>query len=176
MSSLEGLSIVAGMQAVDVLRELGLNEVGLKWPNDLILDNGKLGGILVELKSPDEQGIGAVIGLGINLALSKEEAEEIDQAWSAVNRKTYISRNVLVGRFLERLNAAMGEFERYGFSRFAEKWPDYNLYEGKTVKITRGKEEFIGLDRGIDGYGNLLLETQVGLQVHKSGEVGLRLV
>ena len=175
MSGLEGLPIVAGMQAVDILRELGLNDVGLKWPNDLLLDNGKLGGILVETKSQEEQGIGVVIGLGINLALSIDEAEEIDQAWSVVNRKINVSRNLLAGRFVERLSAAIDQFERDGFSRFAEKWSDYNLYEGKTVKITRGKKEFKGLDRGIDKYGNLLLETEVGLQAHNSGEVSLRL-
>ena len=176
MSALEGLSLVVGMQAVDVLRELGLRGVGLKWPNDLLLEDGKLGGILVELKSQEDQGIGVVIGTGINLAISGHEAELIDQSWSAVSSNTTMSRNVLAGRFAARLVKAVDEFDRYGFNPFVEKWQDYNLYAGQPVKIIRGDEEFTGLDRGVDEYGNLLLETDAGLQVHNSGEVSLRTV
>ena len=176
MSALEGLSLVVGMQAVDVLRELGLRGVGLKWPNDLVLEDGKVGGILVELKSQEDQGIGVVIGTGINLAISVHDAELIDQSWSAVSSNTAISRNVLAGRFAARLAEAVDEFDRYGFNPFVEKWQDYNLYAGQPVKIIRGAEEVTGLDRGIDEYGNLLLETDAGLQVHNSGEVSLRTV
>ena len=176
MSALEGLSLVVGMQAVDVLRELGLRGVGLKWPNDLVLEDGKVGGILVELKSQEDQGIGVVIGTGINLAISVHDAEMIDQSWSAVSSNTAMSRNVLAGRFAARLVEAVDEFDRYGFNPFVEKWQDYNLYAGQPVKIIRGDEEFTGLDRGVDEYGNLLLETDAGLQVHNSGEVSLRTV
>ncbi len=174
MSALEGLSLVVGMQAVDVLRELGLRGVGLKWPNDLLLEDGKFGGILVELKSQEDQGIGVVIGTGINLAISVHDAELIDQSWSAVSSNTTMSRNVLAGRFAARLVEAVDEFDRYGFNPFVERWQDYNLYAGQSVKIIRGAEEVTGLDRGIDEYGNLLLETDAGLQVHNSGEVSLR--
>ena len=150
--------------------------VGLKWPNDLVLEDGKFGGILVELTSQEDQGIGVVIGTGINLAISGHEAELIDQSWSAVSSNTTMSRNVLAGRFAARLVKAVDEFDRYGFNPFVEKWQDYNLYAGQPVKIIRGDEEFTGLDRGVDEYGNLQLETDAGLQVHNSGEVSLRTV
>ena len=174
MSALEGLSLVVGMQAVDVLRELGLTEVGLKWPNDLILEQGKLGGILVELKSQDQQGVGVVIGTGINLMLSSRDAGQIDQNWSAVGSSTVMSRNKLAGRLASRLVRALDDFSSSGFGKFMERWPDYNLYAGQTVKVVRGEEEFIGVDRGVDENGNLLLETDSGLQVHGAGEVSLR--
>ena len=176
ISGLDGLPLVVGMRAVDVLRDIGLDGVGLKWPNDLLLEGGKLGGILIELKSREEDGIGVVIGLGINLALSTEDSSQIGQAWSALNKFTDISRNVLVGRFVSELAVAIEEFEHHGFSFFSEKWPDYNLYSGKKVKIIRGSEQYTGLDRGIDEHGNLLLETESGMQTHKSGEVSLRIV
>ena len=176
MSALEGLPLVVGMQAVDVLRELGLNNIGLKWPNDLFLGDGKVGGILVELKSQEEQGIGVVIGTGINLAMSKQDARLIDQRVSAVSSSVDMSRNTLVGRFASKLVAALDEFERSGFSLFAGKWQDYNLYSGLPVKIIRGDEEFTGIDRGVDQHGSLLLQTDRGLQAHKSGEVSLRIV
>ena len=51
LSELGGLSLVVGMLVVDVLRSMGLERVGLKWPNDIVLDGGKLGGILIELRA-----------------------------------------------------------------------------------------------------------------------------
>ena len=61
------------MVVVDVLRAMGLERVGLKWPNDILLGGGKLGGILVELRSSDAGGIGLVAGVGLNLALNVKE-------------------------------------------------------------------------------------------------------
>lgn len=174
MSALEGLSLVIGMQAVDVLRELGLSGVGLKWPNDLLLDGGKLGGILVEIKSQDDKGIGVVMGTGINLAIAESDANQIDQPWNAAATQVEISRNELAGRFAARLIVAVEEFERTGFASFASAWQEYNLYADQTVRIIRGEEEIVGYDRGVDEYGNLLLETKTGLETHNSGEVSLR--
>jgi BirA family biotin operon repressor/biotin-[acetyl-CoA-carboxylase] ligase len=79
LSELGGLSLVVGMVVVDVLRSLGLEQVGLKWPNDILLGGGKLGGILMELRAADARGVGLVGGVGLNLALRAEEASSIDQ-------------------------------------------------------------------------------------------------
>ena len=174
IAELEGLSLVVGMQVVDVLRSQGLTEVGLKWPNDLLLNGGKLGGILVELRPPSAASVGVVIGLGINLELDESQAGLIDQPWSAVEEKLNISRNELAGQLISRLFEAVSQFERHGFRHFAEAWNTYNLYAGQTVRVIRGEETFIGVDRGVDESGNLLLETGSGLEAHNAGEVSLR--
>lgn len=174
MSELEGLSLVVGMQAVDALRELGLKGVGLKWPNDLLLESGKLGGILVEIKSREPAGSGVVMGTGINLAISHRDAEQIDQSWSAASSSLQIPRNRLAGVFACRLISALGKFDAEGFAPFADRWNDYNLYSGMEVRILRGGQESVGIDRGVDDCGNLLLEMDSGIEVHNSGEVSLR--
>lgn len=173
IASLGGLSLITGMQVVDVLRSFGVDDIGLKWPNDVLRQGGKMAGILVELKPAEARGNGVVIGVGINLALSTEDSTLIDQAWAATGHGQ-LGRNELAGRLAASLISALRLFEEVGFKPFSDCWPDYNLNAGKTVRILRGEERFEGVDEGIDTNGNLLLRTESGLEVHNSGEVSLR--
>ena len=174
-ASLGGLSIVAGIQVVDVLRGFGLKDVGLKWPNDVLMGMGKLAGILVELKAAEKRGTGVVVGIGINLAITPEDASKIDQAWSHVSGQLEISRNALAGRLIERIVVALDEFRQEGFGPFTHRWADYNLFAGEQVTVLRGDEKITGIDRGIDPSGHLVLETESGRSIFNSGEVSVRL-
>jgi BirA family biotin operon repressor/biotin-[acetyl-CoA-carboxylase] ligase len=174
LSELGGLSLVVGMVVVDVLRSMGLKQVGLKWPNDILLGGGKLGGILLELRAADARGIGLVGGVGLNLALRAEEASSIDQPWSAVSSQLEMPRNILLGTLGGKIVNAIQAFEDVGFDSFAEKWSEYNLYNGQQVNVIRGSEIISGIDSGVDQEGNLLLRTGAGLEVHNSGEVSVR--
>jgi BirA family biotin operon repressor/biotin-[acetyl-CoA-carboxylase] ligase len=174
LSELGGLSLVVGMVVVDVLRAMGLERVGLKWPNDILLGGGKLGGILLELRASDAGGIGLVAGVGLNLALNVKESLSIDQPWSAISSQLEMPRNVLLGALGGRIVNAIQAFEDVGFDSFAEKWSEYNLYTGQQVTVIRGSETISGIDSGVDQEGNLLLRTGAGLEVHNSGEVSMR--
>jgi|TARA_B100000809_G_scaffold26318_1_gene23059 BirA family biotin operon repressor/biotin-[acetyl-CoA-carboxylase] ligase len=174
LSELGGLSLVVGMVVVDVLRAMGLERVGLKWPNDILLGGGKLGGILLELRASDAGGIGLVAGVGLNLALNVKESLSIDQPWSAISSQLEMPRNILLGALGGRIVNAIQAFEDVGFDSFAEKWSEYNLYTGQQVTVIRGSETISGIDSGVDQEGNLLLRTGAGLEVHNSGEVSMR--
>jgi len=176
LSELGGLSLAVGMMVVDVLRSMGLEHVGLKWPNDIVLDSGKLGGILLELRASGPRGTGLVAGLGLNLALKPEEASGIDQPWSAISSQLAMSRNILIGRLGGRMVNVIQAFEDVGFESFAAKWDEYNLYAGQKINVIRGSEIISGIDRGVDLEGNLLLGTDAGLRVYNSGEVSVRQV
>ena len=173
-SELCGLSLVIGMTVVDVLRALGLKQVGLKWPNDILLDGGKLGGILVELSS-SPNGVGVVVGLGLNIALASTDADLINQRWSVFGPDIGISRNVLLGNLSGEILNAIQKFENVGFESFSEGWTDYNLYYGHRINVIQGEEISSGVDCGVDIEGNLLLLTDFGIQVYGSGEVSVRL-
>lgn len=174
LSELGGLSLIVGMAVVDVLRSMGLEQVGLKWPNDIVLGGGKLGGILLELRASDARGIGLVAGVGLNLALRAEDASGIDQPWSAVNSQLELPRNVLLGKLGGKIVNAIQAFDDLGFDSFAEKWREYNLYSDQQINVIRGGEIISGIDSGVDSQGNLLLRTAAGLEVHNSGEVSVR--
>ena len=174
LSELGGLSLALGMLVVDVLRSMGLERVGLKWPNDIVLDGGKLGGILLELRASDALGIGVVAGLGLNLSFKAEEASSIDQPWSAISSQLAMPRNILLGKLGGVMVNVMQAFEEVGFDSFADKWGEYNLYAGQPINVIRGREIISGIDSGVDQAGNLLLRTDAGLEVHNSGEVSVR--
>ena len=174
LSELGGLSLALGMVVVDVLRSMGLERVGLKWPNDIMLDGGKLGGILLELRASDALGIGLVAGLGLNLSLNSEEASSINQPWSAISSQLAMPRNILLGKLAGMMVNAVQAFEDVGFNSFAAKWGEYNVYAGQSINVIRGSEIISGIDSGVDQAGNLLLRTDAGLEVHNSGEVSVR--
>ena len=174
LSEFGGLSLVVGMLVVDVLRSMGLERVGLKWPNDIMLDGGKLGGILLELRASDARGIGLVAGVGLNLSLEAEEASSIDQTWSVISSQVLMPRNILLGRLGGMMVNAIQAFEDVGFDSYADKWGEYNLYAGQQINVIRGSEIISGIDSGVDPEGNLLLRTETGMEVHNSGEVSMR--
>lgn len=174
LSGLGGLSLVVGMQVVDALRDVGV-AAGLKWPNDVLLNGGKLGGILVELKTAVPTGVGAVAGVGLNLHLDASDASQIDQAFSVAKSSKSFSRNHLIGAIAGRMIAAFDQFDRDGFAPFAAAWPRYNLYAGQEIMVLRGGGDVHrGRDAGIDSEGNLIIDTGNGLEIHNSGEVSMR--
>ena len=186
LADLGGLSLVSGICVVEVLRRLGIRDAGLKWPNDLLLEGGKLGGLLVELHTPalskkeadkkDLPGTGVVIGIGINLALSPEEASLIEQPWSQLSSRLEVSRNQLAGELVGEILTAIEAFTAAGFAPFMDLWREYNLYAGKEVEVLSGEQRLRGIDGGVNGKGNLLLDTETGLVECQSGEVSMRLL
>jgi len=174
-SGLMGLSLVIGLSVVKTLKEIGIGQVGLKWPNDIILDAGKLAGILVELGKTTSQSTFAVMGIGINMELDEEDSRQIDQPWSAIANKEIVSRNELVARLIDSILPTLVIFEREGFASFCEDWNSNNVYRGQEVMVLGGKNGISGIDAGVDENGNYLLETDTGIQIFNAGEVSLRL-
>ncbi len=173
ISDLTGLSVVVGLSAVCCIRECGIN-AGLKWPNDILLDGGKLAGILVEVGTNSMGRVFAVIGIGVNLALDSRNAAQIDQRWSHLGLELSKSRNEFAAGLLEKILSDLETFDLHGFKPFQTLWPQYNVYQGMPVVVHRGDETISGSDAGIDDDGNLLLQIGEKIQVFSAGEVSLR--
>ena len=170
----EGLSLVIGMQVVKSLRALGVNHAALKWPNDILLDNGKLCGILIEMGTPVNGNVKLVIGIGVNLQMEKVDAAEIDQPWSQISSVQNVSRNFLISQLINNISAELRRFSRTGFKPYQAAWQNDNLYQNKQVRVLIGDTAIEGIDRGVDQNGNLLLETAKGIVTYNAGEVSLR--
>jgi BirA family biotin operon repressor/biotin-[acetyl-CoA-carboxylase] ligase len=173
-SELGGLSLVIGIQVIKTLRNLGLDNIGLKWPNDVLLLKGKLAGILVELKREHQGDVFVVIGIGINFELEEKHSESIDQPWSELKPHITLSRNDVAGQLVNNMLMALEVFESRGFSAFRDEWNESNLYRGREVIVHLGEEQISGRDAGVDNNGNLLLETTEGIRVFAAGQVSLR--
>jgi BirA family biotin operon repressor/biotin-[acetyl-CoA-carboxylase] ligase len=163
-----GLSLAVGVAIAEALRRLGVADVALKWPNDILRNGRKLGGILIELS-----GSSVVIGIGVNLRLPADLPDEVRTNASAIDMA--LDRNVLLARLLESLHGVLDTFGVGGFAALRDRWSALNAYAGAPVRILSPFAETMeGLCAGVDADGALLLQTTQGLARVISGDVSLR--
>jgi BirA family transcriptional regulator, biotin operon repressor / biotin---[acetyl-CoA-carboxylase] ligase len=174
LTGLSALSIVVGIAAARSLQQAGLEQVRLKWPNDLQVDGRKLGGCLIDINGSAEGPCDAIIGLGINLALAQTDA--IDQPWTDLRQAGLeADRNGLTADLLDRLCQAAECLDRAGFAPFRDDWLALDAMHGRTVQVL-GHDGNLQTGRadGIDERGCLRLITDSGVQAISSGDVSVR--
>lgn len=173
--ALSALSLAVGVSCARVLRGLGV-DIGVKWPNDLWVAGRKLGGILIEPRGETGGPCRAVIGVGLNLAMSASQATDIAQPWISLNQvlSTPIARNVLAVELIGALFAALRQFESSGFDSFLADWSHFDLTANRNVRI-ESIPPLNGVARGIDASGALIVEATGSRHIIHSGEVSLRL-
>ena len=172
---LDGLSLVLGVAVANALESLGAESIGLKWPNDIFLPGGKLGGILVELQGELQEGVVQVIaGIGINVHMS--EAESVDQPWTSLASAFPAlewSRNQIAAAIINAVHDAAEIFADVGFSDFRAPWQSRDIFLGKTIHARGGELE--GTGEGIDETGNYLVRNAEGVTPVRAGEISLRM-
>lgn len=170
-----GLSLVIGIVMAEVLRDLGASQVRVKWPNDLYLQDRKLAGILVELTGKTGDAAQIVIGAGINLAMRQVESDVINQGWINLQEAGIaIDRNTLAARLINELRAALELFEQEGLTPYLSRWEKLDNFINRPVKLIIGDKEIVGISRGIDAQGALLLEQDGAIKAWMGGEISLR--
>lgn len=173
---LTGLSLAVGVALARALERLGIAGIALKWPNDVLLQGGKLAGVLIELV-PGARPSAAVIGVGINLLLPPELPAEIRQNAAALANAgiTLPAPATLLARLLAELHGVLHSFAAEGFSAWHAAWQERHAYAGQVVRLLADHAAPLeGRCLGVDGDGALLLETASGIQRIISGEVSLR--
>jgi BirA family transcriptional regulator, biotin operon repressor / biotin---[acetyl-CoA-carboxylase] ligase len=170
-----GLSIAVGIACVTALRERGVPGAALKWPNDLLADGAKLGGLLVELAGERDGQAAAVIGLGLNLAMPADAAADIDQPWIDLSRLGQpLDHASWAAAMLDALLAAVDRFERDGLGGFLAEWPAVDALAGREVEVQAGDRRHVGHVLGLADDGALRLSNADGEQRFHSAEVSLR--
>ncbi|TCK01549.1 BirA family biotin operon repressor/biotin-[acetyl-CoA-carboxylase] ligase [Volucribacter psittacicida] len=170
-----GLSTVVGLAIADCLQQQGA-AIQLKWPNDLLFQQRKLGGILIELaKSNDKNLWHLVIGVGINVCLPTQQ--QIDQPWANLNEiLEQPDRNSLIVVLIKCIEQYLNDFEQYGITpHLQQQWQDFDAYFDQEVKVITEQKEIIGMANGIDLQGRLQLITEdQQCLLFNGGEVSLR--
>jgi BirA family biotin operon repressor/biotin-[acetyl-CoA-carboxylase] ligase len=178
-AALSGLSLALGVIVLRALDRLGVAGAGLKWPNDLLSEQGKLGGILVELSGEYQGPCAAVIGIGLNLRLTealRAQAGQPSNDLAALSGGTPPDRNRVAAALIHALVDGLAEFERDGFAGFAQAYRPYDVLLGKSLHLTGALGELDGIGAGVDARGALLLETSEGLRCIDSADVSVRRV
>jgi BirA family biotin operon repressor/biotin-[acetyl-CoA-carboxylase] ligase len=172
------LGMVTAIAAVRALSKLGLSDVHIKWPNDLVAAGRKLGGVLIDIQGEPPRATRAVIGMGLNVRMPAVAAQDIDQPWMDLAGLTEGSppdRNALAAALVESLVAALQEFGSAGFAAFSADWQALDLVAGKAVALHSHEQTVTGVAAGVDEQGALLLRTPNGVKRFVSGDLSLRM-
>jgi BirA family biotin operon repressor/biotin-[acetyl-CoA-carboxylase] ligase len=171
------LTLAIGISIVQALHSLGANKTQLKWPNDLVLNNGKLGGILTELQAGSGESVTVVIGVGINV----QSGGKMDYVASAIGRVAELVEGVdqlperwdLVSTIVDSMMRAADKFAADGFANFHELWTRYDWLLGRDITAESAVGSTSGTVMGIDHDGALLINTGDELRRVMSGTIAV---
>ncbi len=163
------LALALGVAAAQALEAFVAADVRLKWPNDLIVNDGKLGGILVESASRPGGDTLIVAGLGVNLRVGDEQrrqvAEEGGMAPSALEdwpaRRT-LDRHKLAAAMIAALAGVLETHPVQGFRPWGESWRLRDWLRGRSIEARCGNKAHRGEAAGVDSSGALLLNEPGG--------------
>jgi len=175
---LSGLSLAVGVAVIDALAACGASGLALKWPNDILHEQAKLGGILIELESQPDCAL-AVVGIGLNLRLPENLGEGVEFALPPAALEGVLSplpdRHVLFAQLLIELARVFDRFAQGGFAVLRDQWQARHAWQDRPVRLLRdGRVEKEGICRGADSDGALLVQTAAGVERCLSGDLSLR--
>ncbi|HFC8496961.1 TPA: bifunctional biotin--[acetyl-CoA-carboxylase] ligase/type III pantothenate kinase [Neisseria subflava] len=171
---LGSLALVVALACRRALADIGL-DVNIKWPNDLVVANDKLAGILIETARVENKTV-AVIGIGINFVLPKEvENATSVQALFQTASKQGVSVKTLLNAVLAQLDALLSEYAQNGFASCVGEYDAANRDTNRPVLLLQeGRVVHEGVVKGVDAQGALRLLTDKGEKTIVSGEISLR--
>lgn len=179
VSDLSGLSLAVAIAVVQALQSYGIqDDLGLKWPNDVLWKNQKLAGILIELQGETHHTCNAVIGVGLNVNMASQYRDQITQPWTDI--QTILGkrgdRNHITACLINALLKSLELFQAQGLSPFLDAWKALDLAQDQPVSIVTPQSTILGIGRGVTQQGHFLLEDPNGtLKTFSNGEVSLRL-
>ena len=177
------LTLAVGVAVRRVLERVAGLTISLKWPNDLVFDDRKLGGILLELKAEAHGGAHVVVGVGLNVALPTALLPTLsDWPRGAIDLKTALGseppqRAVLAGALVNELAALLADYPTRGFAAYRTEWRSADFLRGRSVRLDEPTGGVLGTAVGIDADGALLVETEGGKRKRVvAGDVSVRSV
>ncbi len=183
------LSLAMGVCVLRAMQQLDLAPAQLKWPNDMVTSAGKLGGILIELRAESGGPAHVVVGIGLNMQLDDATRGQLDAAGNPATDLRALGadpqdRNAVAAALIAQCARGLREFGRHGFGPFIDEWRAADALRDRSVQISGDATESeaaahlsiaaVGIARGIDARGALLLEGATGLRAIVAGEVSVR--
>lgn len=175
-AQLQGLSLVVGLAVLKVLHTFGVSSAGIKWPNDMVVNNRKIAGVLLELVGDISDLCHVVIGIGVNVNMLEVDSD-IGQPWTSMAIETggLVDRNVFVRALSIQLSEYLQRHHKFGFAACIAEWDRYDICAGRSVKLTTAVSEVHGIACGVDDSGGLVVLVDGVRKVFSGGEVSLRL-
>lgn len=162
VSQLSGLSMVVSLAVCKAIEDnYNLPKpLTLKWPNDILCQNKKLGGVLIEIQADKDNSAEVIVGIGLNVNSTHDTAGLIDQPWTslALLNQRNNDRNLLCAAIINTLVQAMERFEAEGFSSFVDEWKAKDALFNQDIELTSDHKCFEGKALGVNENGQLILQ------------------
>ena len=176
--NLSALTLAIGLGVIESLESLGINGVALKWPNDLVANDGKLGGILTEAQALSDDAVHVVTGVGLNVDLPQGFGPGDEPEWAgrvvdlAGLAPDLPHMNAIAASLVDGLCGVFATYEQGGFAAFTSRWPARDWLRGRELTIDTPRRQLAGTGAGVADDGALLVDGVDG-EVHRvnSGSV-----
>lgn len=167
ISELSGLSMISALaicHALESVMDFHGKTLAVKWPNDILMDGCKLAGILIEIEAESNGFCQVIIGIGINVNMSKALKDQINQAWTSLSKVTnqYIDRNTLATEIIDSLIDYLERFSSHGFERFNSEWKKRDYLTKASISVMSGSKKIKGICLGINPQGHLKIQSESG--------------
>lgn len=176
ISELSGLSLVIGILVAQALNNFDSKfNAMLKWPNDLLLNNVKVGGILVDLLAEANGSCKAVVGLGLNVNMRDEKLEGVERTWTSLDQFTHqtLDRNLIVAQIINSLAEGLEGFTKSGLKPYMQIWDTFDMLKDRTIALESAGLRVEGVGKGITKEGHLLVLAFGDMKSFSSGEATL---
>jgi BirA family biotin operon repressor/biotin-[acetyl-CoA-carboxylase] ligase len=176
-SALQGLSLAIGVAVSRALKQLKVEGVQLKWPNDIYINNKKLGGILLEMVGDPAGQCTVIIGIGINHSMPEQSGEEIDQAWTDLSTVSShpVSRNSLAAFIVNHCFDVLDDYQQKGFADYQDEWQTMDAFKETQAVVSTVNQSTVGKPVGVDEFGGLKMKLASGeIKTFIGGELSLR--
>jgi BirA family biotin operon repressor/biotin-[acetyl-CoA-carboxylase] ligase len=172
IEDLSQIAMLGALAIYDMVSDLGIEQAGIKWPNDVQINGLKVSGILPEVAWENEKLVGVVLGMGVNVRIDFSNTELVGRA---------ISLEPVVGRQIDRLDllvALLGRIdywsERFGSAELFNAWEKRLMTLGQQVRVQSSHQEVVGLAQSVDRDGTLNIRKADGsIERVIAGDIGL---
>lgn len=172
------MTLVAAVALTKAMRKLGLIHCGIKWPNDILVHDKKVVGILTELNASVEKINYLVMGIGINTTLGKKDLpKELKKTTTSFEMEgVVVNRNELFIEVLNQLEHYYDIVQEHGFAPVLDEWKTLSCMLGRVVEVTEANRSYQGKATDIDENGNLMVDTGRSVEHVLAGDVHVRSV
>ena len=169
-----GLTLVIAVALSDTLHHFGVHTHKIKWPNDILINNRKIAGILTEMKAMSGKIVFIISGIGINTgSVLNELPEDLKSAASSILDETgiVIDRTGFLQTLLQMMEIRYNEFVQSGLENILKDWKENSDLIGKKISFILDRQRIEGDVKAINDDGSLNIETGSGTLSFNSGEI-----